>query len=285
MKRCSSRPGFSTFCWGLSSAPLGETEGDAVDVGSGVIFRGGVLIIAGGGNDSIGEGDDVAAGVTFGVGVTAGLADGGAVSITLAGADCSGVDVGLADGVSIGEVADAEGVSVLRARSGVDVGVALGSLVGEGVAEAAGVSGRCARTGGVEVAVVVASGEGEALSVGAAEAAAAVGCAAAISGFTNVLEGASAGGVDSDFILVRACSAACRSPMSSQPCSIMVCAIAAFAVRGRSAGRPIAITGAGIASTSPRTTGRPTSTLRSTLTSLSKRKRSIGCWLRVRSSP
>jgi hypothetical protein len=134
LKRCSSRPGFSTFCLGLSSAPLGETEGDAVDGGSCVIFRGGVLFIAGGVDDSIGEGDAAAAGVTVGVGVAAGLADGGAVSVTLAGADCSGVDVGLADGVSIGEVADAEGVSVLRARAGVDVGVALGTLVGEGFA-------------------------------------------------------------------------------------------------------------------------------------------------------
>lgn len=182
-------------------------------------------------------------------------------------------------GETTGEVV---GGAVAR-KVAVAAGVAVGVIADPGVsADRAGMRGRAVAVGrgvtdtdptGAAVAVAAADGDADA---GGAAFVSAVG-ADSLTGFTNFFDGASGGGVDSDFILVRACSAACRSPMSSQPCSTTVCAMAALTVRGRWAGRPIAITGAGIAITWPRTTGRPTSTLRLTLTSRSRRKRSIGC--------
>ena len=262
--------------------------------------------------DGVGEGGGIARGAT--------VCSTGTSRFSL---DCSGgveetVDVGLGDdaGDAIGETEDVDAGDGVARRAGggvrsrprvgeiigevvgddvalevaVAAGVALGVMADPGVsADRAGRRGRCVAVGsgvteadsaGAALAVAAADGDGD------ADGAAFVSAAGtdSLAGFTNVFDGASGGGVDSDFIFVRACSAACRSPMSSQPCSTTVCAMAALTVRGRSARRPIAITGAGIAITWPRTTGRPTSTLRLTLTSRSRRKRSIGCWLRVRSS-
>jgi hypothetical protein len=238
-------------------------------------------------------------------------ADGEAVVIargaTVCSLNCSGgveetVEVGLGDdaGDAIGEAEDVDaGDGVARPRVGEIIGEVVGDDVAREVAVAAGVTvgviadpgvsgsraGLRGRAVAVDSGVTDADSAGAVVAVAAAEGDGDAGEAAFVSAagadsladFTNFFEGASGGGVDSDFILVRACSAACRSPMSSQPCSTTVCAMAALTVRGRWAGRPIAITGAGIAITWPRTTGRPTSTLRLTLTSRSRRKRSIGC--------
>lgn len=229
---------------------LGVAEADGVEAG--VILRGDVVLLAFGVNDTVGDGVDVGKDLTPGFEVAVGLADGAAVSVNRGGSDRSGVEVGVAEAAvcAADGVTEAKGFCIGRDRAGVKLGLG--------------------------VAVGIAEADGAALWAGAAETAEGDE-AAAISGFTNVFDGPSGGGVDSDFILVRACSAACLSPMSSQPCSTTVCAMAALTVRGRSAGRPIAITGAGTAITSPRTTARPTSTFKLMFASRSNRKRSIGC--------
>jgi hypothetical protein len=104
----------------------------------------------------------------------------------------------------------------------------------------------------------------------------------AASGFTNVFEGASGGGVTSAFIFARARSEAERSVSAAQVFSTVACVRVSFTVCGRSIPCTLVITGADISRTSPRIIGFAVSLFISTWRW--RRYRSIGCWLRERIS-
>jgi hypothetical protein len=114
---------------------LGEAEGDDVDVGSGVIFRGAVLMGAAGVEDSGGEGDEVARGLGIRRGGIVTLGEGAGVSVARRVADGFGVEIGVADGASVveGDAADA-GVSARVARVAVAVAVTEGDALSAGAA-------------------------------------------------------------------------------------------------------------------------------------------------------
>ena len=97
-----------------------------------------------------------------------------------------------------------------KVRRGEPRGVNVGRGVSVAVAVGAGVI--------IGVATGVATGRGVVMGRGAAVGFSGVPLATAVStGFTKVREGALGGGVDSLRILLRAFSAACRSPICSQP--------------------------------------------------------------------
>ena len=133
--------------------------------------------------------------------------------------------VGLRDGVIA--TAGPGGSATMCCGAGmVPTGDALGE--GEDVAvggdDAAVAVGRafCVRVNdgladGEAITVAVVAAEDETLAGVALGAGAGVVSAATIAGFTKVFDGASDGGVASDFILVRAFSTAGRSEISSQP--------------------------------------------------------------------
>jgi hypothetical protein len=153
-------------------------------------------------------------------------------------------------------------------------------VVGEIVAVDAGILGDA--TGGVcrDAAVGPANGNCAGEDAGDAnmdpEAGGEV-SAVACADLRKVFGGAFGGGVDSDLIFARAFSAACRSAIPSQPWSTVVCATVSLTLRGRSAGCALAITGAGISTTSPRMTERGVSASTFAVIWRSRRKRSIVC--------
>jgi len=155
-----------------------------------------------------------------------------------------------------------------------------------GAAVVAGILGDMAGAICLGGAVGLAKGARAGKAVGEANAGVEIGevSADASAGFTNVFGGAFGGGVDSDLIFTRAFSAACRSEIPSQPCSTIVCDTVSLTFRGRSAGWALAITGAATSITSPLMTGPwfPAPTL--TVLRRSRRRRSMGCSVRVRSS-
>ena len=97
---------------------------------------------------------------------------------------------------------------------------------------------------------------------------------------TKLFGGASRGGVASDLIFARACSASRWLLIAAQPKSTVAWPIVSLMVRGRSLGRAGAITGAGISTTSPRTIAR--ASFPCTLLCRSRRRRLMG--VRVRNS-
>jgi hypothetical protein len=157
--------------------------------------------------------------------------------------------------------------------------------VGETVAAAAGIlgDGAICRDDAVGVAKGACVGEAAGDANADPEAGSEV-SAVACADLRKVFDGALGGGVDSDLILTRAFSAACRSAIPSQPWSTVVCTTVSFTFRGRSAGCAVAIAGAGIWTTSPRMTERGVSASTFAAVWRSKRRRSIGCSLRTRSS-
>jgi hypothetical protein len=195
------------------------------------------------------------------------------------------VAVGDADGNDV-DLAAGRGVNVERGIAvavcvdgGVDVAVA--KEVGVAVVVAVGVVSGVALRKGVAVAVIVAAGA----AVTACEDVDVAGVAArACVGFTNVLGGASGGGVASDFIFTRTLAAACLSAIASQPRSTTTCATVSFTRRGRSTACPRAINGAGMTTISPRTTDCGAPEFTSTFTCRSSRNRAMGCCVRVRIS-
>ncbi len=90
-----------------------------------------------------------------------------------------------------------------------------GVAVGVTVAEEAGVSGELVGVRCLAVAVGGAIGEPSAAADGNTPEL--VVSVPACAGFTNIFDGASGGGVASDFIFARAFSAACRSAIVPQP--------------------------------------------------------------------
>ena len=229
-------------------------------------------------------GDDVDLAI---VGLTDGVAEisgetereGGRVDAGAAVAvgDAAGDDVDLAAGGGVNVVERGIAVAVCVDGGG---GVAVAKEVGVAVAVAVGVVSGVALRKGVAVAVIVAAG-----AVTACEDVDVAGVAArAWVGFTNVLGGASAGGVASDFIFTRTLSAACLSAIASQPRSTTTCATVSFTRRGRSTACPRAINGAGMTTISPRTTDCGAPEFTSTFTCRSSRNRAMGCCVRVRIS-
>jgi hypothetical protein len=112
-------------------------------------------------------------------------------------------------------------------------------------------------------------------------AAAGTGVPSTIAGLSNFFEGASGGGVASDFILARALSASAGFSLVTQLRSTVTCRIGSPTFRGLCAAREVKI-GAMSESTSPRTTGWAAWSCTSYCRS--NRKRSIGRRLRPRNS-
>jgi len=248
---CGTRAGVEGTAGVISGEAFGFADSGGEDLGTGCRGRG----------DAKGTGDPAI--VAAGLGVT--LARGAGVG----DARTEGVTVGTATGVvrAGGDTAAANvGLGVARVMEG---GVGLGMA---GVARTAGA--------GVAEAIVV----GVVTELGLVGAAVAPGGVAEVvggPGFTNVFEGASAGGVDSAFIFARARSAAARSASAAQLFSTVASAIVSFTVCGRSTPGTLVIAGADMTRISPRTVGR---SVLSEFICRSRRYRSMGRRLRVRIS-
>lgn len=211
---------------------MGDLDGRTIVAEGMALGRGGIGLT--------GVGDAVAfpagifaAGEVLGAVEADGVAVGGGVNLR-SGILVTGRAVAdaVGDGVDVGASVDL--------RTGVPVGLADGETVALALALGDGDDVGVGRTVGLRngVAVGLADGETVALATGnallAGVAGAAVVWATATAGFINVFEGASAGGVDSDFIWARAFSAACRSLMPSQPRSTTTVATGSLTVFGRS---------------------------------------------------
>ena len=178
-----------------------------------------------------------------------------------------------------GEVG-AAGLAVACGAS-VDAGGAVGAVIGaaavaRGVNVGWGMGVDLSAVGGGDVGAEVAVGL---VAVGVVDGVVAAAELASVAR-TKLFGGASRGGVASDLIFARACSASRWLLIAAQPKSTVAWPIVSLMVRGRSLGRAGAITGAGISTTSPRTIAR--ASFPCTLLCRSRRRRLMG--VRVRNS-
>ena len=163
---------------------------------------------------------------------------------------------------------------------GGDVGAVIGAAaVARGVNVGCGMGVDLSAVGGGDVGAEVAVGLTGGVAVGVVDGVVAATELASVAR-TKLFGGASRGGVASDLIFARACSASRWLLIAAQPKSTVAWPIVSLMVRGRSLGRAGAITGAGISTTSPRTIAR--ASFACTLLCRSRRRRLMG--VRVRNS-